>query len=54
MTGVLNNVSHVGNGTSNASIKAEVEDDIPLSEKLKRSRMHSSSSDDDDIPLSAK
>lgn len=53
MTGVLNNVSHVGNGTSNASIKAE-EDDIPLSEKLKRSRMHSSSSDDDDIPLSAK
>ncbi|CAH8623691.1 unnamed protein product [Heterobilharzia americana] len=54
MTGVLNNVSYVGNGTPNASIKVEAEDDIPLSEKLKRSRVHSSSSDDDDIPLSAK
>ncbi|KAF8567646.1 hypothetical protein P879_04197 [Paragonimus westermani] len=55
MTGVLNNLSNVGNGTQSASIKSDSDDDIPLSEKLKRSRTHDSSSDEDeDVPLSAK
>ncbi|GAA28973.2 DNA topoisomerase 1 [Clonorchis sinensis] len=55
MTGVLNNISNVGNGTPHASIKTDSDDDIPLTDKLKRSRAHLSSSDeDDDIPLATK
>lgn len=54
MTGVLDNLSPVGNGTPNASMKTEQDDDLPFSEKLKRSRIDSSSDEDDDIPLSTK
>lgn len=56
MTGMHNNLSTVGNGSAPpASIKTDSDDDIPLSQKLKRSHQYSSSEDDDDnIPLSVK
>ncbi|THD20810.1 DNA topoisomerase I [Fasciola hepatica] len=55
MTGVLNNVSAVGNGAHNASIKSDSDEDMPLAQKLRQSRVRYSSSDeDDDVPLSAK
>ncbi|CAL8094570.1 unnamed protein product [Calicophoron daubneyi] len=55
MTGVLNNLSDVGSGNHGTPIKTDSDDDVPLSEKLKRSRSkYSSSEDEDDVPLSAK
>ncbi|VDP92556.1 unnamed protein product [Echinostoma caproni] len=52
MTGVLNNISTVGNGAHSSSIKSDSDEDMPLAEKLKQSRARYSSSDeDDDIPL---
>ncbi|CAH8603952.1 unnamed protein product [Dicrocoelium dendriticum] len=56
MTGVLSSTQNIGNGVHNCSAKSDSDEDLPLSEKLKRSRSHLSSSDDDDddIPLSVK